>query len=38
MLVSSFAPIKNNDESDAIALLLYAINKQLSEVNIKRWA
>lgn len=38
MLVSSFAKIKNNDESDAIALLLYAINKQLSEVNIKRWA
>lgn len=37
MLVSSFAKIKNNDESDAIALLLYAINKQLSEVNIKRW-
>lgn len=38
MLVSAFAPIKNNDESDAIALLLYAMNKQLSEVNIKRWA
>lgn len=37
MLVSAYVTLKNNDESDAIALLLYAINKQLSEVNIKRW-
>jgi len=37
MLVSTYVTLKNNDESDAIALLLYAINKQLSEVNIKRW-
>lgn len=37
MLISSYVTLKNNDESDAIALLLYAINKQLSEVNIKRW-
>jgi Holliday junction resolvasome RuvABC endonuclease subunit len=28
--------IKNNDESDALALLLYAINKKESEVTIER--
>jgi len=37
MLVSAYASLKNNDESDAIALLLYAIGKQLSEVKFERW-
>jgi hypothetical protein len=37
MLVSAYASLKNNDESDAIALLLYAIGKQLSEVKLERW-